>query len=311
MISVVNMKKILFLSLILSITLSFSVTALVLSGGGARGFAHVGLLRVLQLYNIKPKIVIGTSAGALIGAFYACGYTPLEMMDVVKEFNKKKIMEEAFPNLPISVISWKPIEKFLYKYLGNKNIEDLKVKLAIVATNIKTGQIEIFTKGNLLKAVEASCSIPGFFPPVKIGDNYYVDGGVLLNEPTTIAHSFGADKVVLSVVSDQSLGIKKNTPYFERVFFDLLYNLRNSLSKDLNINDMSNMLDLTMKSVDFYNFSQFVYDRATKDVDLVLNPLNSIRGFSTVFDFKNAQKYYQFGMLNAIAHSDEIQKIFK
>jgi predicted acylesterase/phospholipase RssA len=310
-ISVVNMKKIASISLILLISLSFSVTALVLSGGGARGFAHVGLLRVLQLYNIKPKVVIGTSAGALIGAFYACGYTPLEMMDVIKKFNKENIMEKAFPNLPTSVVSWKPIEKFLYQYLGNKKIEDLKIKLAIVATNIRTGQIEVFTKGNLLKAVEASCSIPGFFPPVKIGNNYYVDGGILLDDPTTIAHSFGADKVVLSIVSDLPLGIKKDTPYFERVFFDLLYNLRNSLSKRLNINDMSNMLDLTMKSVDFFNFSQFMYAGVTKNVNLVLNPLDSIRKFSTVFDFGNSQKYYQLGMLNAIEHSKELKELFK
>ncbi len=305
------MKKVIFLILIFVTASSFAATALVLSGGGARGFVHVGLLRVMQLYNLKPDVIIGTSAGSLIGAFYACGYSPTEMMDVVKKFNKEKIMEKAFPNLPLSVVSWKPIEKFLYKYLGNKKIENLKVKLAIVATNMRTGQIEIFTKGNLLKAVEASCSIPGFFPPVKIGKDYYVDGGILLDDPTTIAKSLGSKKVVLSIASTLPLGITENSSYAQRIFYDFLYKLRNTLSKDLNINDMSNMLDLMIKSIDYFNFSQLMYDNVIKSSDLVLNPLIEDRSFSTVFDFNNANKYYQLGFLNAISNIDQLKKYFK
>jgi predicted acylesterase/phospholipase RssA len=305
------MKKTLFIITTLILTLSFATTALILSGGGARGFAHVGLLRVMELYKLKPDVIIGTSAGSLIGAFYACGYSPDEMMDAVKEFNKQKIMARAFPNLPLSVVSWKPIDKFLYKYLGNKNIEDLKIKLVIVATNMETGNIEIFTKGNLLKAVEASCSIPGFFPPVKIGDNYYVDGGILLDDPTSIAKSFGVNKTILSITSTIPLSVTKDSPYFQKVLYDFLYKLREDFSKSLNINDMSNMLDLILKSVNYFNFDQFIYNNSIKNVDLILNPLKSIRQFSSIFDFNNANKYYQMGFLCALSNIKELKKYFK
>jgi predicted acylesterase/phospholipase RssA len=305
------MKKAIFIIITLILTTSFATTALILSGGGARGFAHVGLLRVMELYKLKPDVVIGTSAGSLIGAFYACGYTPHEMMDIIKEFNKEKIMLKAFPNLPLSVVSWEPIDKFLYKYIGNKNIEDLKVKLAIVATNMETGNIEIFTKGNLLKAVEASCSIPGFFPPVKIGNNYYVDGGILLDDPTSIAKLFNADKTVLSIVSTIPLNLTKDSPYFQRVLYEFLYKLREDFSKSLNINDMSNMLDLTLKSINYFNFDQFIYNNSIKNVDLTLNPLKSIHQFSSVFDFNNANKYYQMGFLCALSNIEKLKKYFK
>ncbi len=304
------MKKIIITLLTIALSLSFATTALILSGGGARGFVHVGLLRVMELYQMKPKIVIGTSAGALIGAFYACGYSADEMMNIVKKFNKERVMEKAFSNLPISVISWKPIDEFLSKYLKDKKIEDLKVKLAIVATNIQTGQIEVFTKGNLLKAVEASCSIPGFFPPVKIGNNYYVDGGILLDDPISIAQSLGANKIVISIASNFPLQISGKNDFFERVFFDFLYNLRNSLSKDLNISDMSNLLDLTMKSIDYFNFNQLVYNKVTSEADLVINPLKEIKDFKTLFDFKNAQKYYQLGVLAAIKNVSKLKQYF-
>ena len=305
------MKKSIFIILTLILTMSFATTALILSGGGARGFAHVGLLRVLELYKLKPDVIIGTSAGSLIGAFYACGYTPNEMMDIVKEFNKQNIMSKAFPNLPLSIVSWKAIDEFLYKYIGNKNIEDLKVRLAIVATNMETGNIEIFTKGNLLKAVEASCSIPGFFPPVKIGNNYYADGGILLDDPTSIAKFFGADKTILSITSTPPLSVTKDSPYFQKVFYDFLYKLREDFSKSLNINDMSNMLELTLKSVDYFNFDQFIYNNSIKNVNLTLNPLKSIHQFSSIFDFNNANKYYQMGFLCALSNIKELIKYFK
>jgi len=154
---------------------------LVLSGGGARGFAHLGLLQALNDSCIFPDIISGTSAGALAGVLYADGYTPKEILRLMNSGSRLDFMRPALPREGLLQIGG--IIKILKSSLRAKIFEDLKIPLYVTATDLNNGKAEYFSKGNLLDPVIASASIPVLFQPVMINDIYYVDGGVLDNLP--------------------------------------------------------------------------------------------------------------------------------
>jgi len=156
-------------------------TALVLSGGGARGLAHLGVIKALNEKDIFPDVIAGASAGALVATLYADGYTPDEIMAFFKEKELLKYVEIIIPKT--SLVKMTGIIKMLNKYLRAKTFEELKIPVFIAASNISKGQIEYFSQGELLKPLVASASIPVLFNPVKINDDYYVDGGLLDNFP--------------------------------------------------------------------------------------------------------------------------------
>jgi NTE family protein len=154
---------------------------LVLSGGAARGFAHVGVLKALHEKKIFPEIISGTSAGAIVGAFYADGFEPEEIMEI---FDRKKLFDlfrATFPRNGFFRING--LQNLLKDNLRSKNIEDLKKKLIICATNIYEGKAEYFQKGNLVDAVIASASIPVLFEVKKIDKTAFIDGGIMDNLP--------------------------------------------------------------------------------------------------------------------------------
>lgn len=156
-------------------------TGLALSGGAARGLAHLGVLQVLNEKGIKVDIISGASAGSLAGAFYAEGYDPREILEI---FSSKKIYDFfrlAFPRSGFFDI--KGLKKFLSKNLHTKNIEDLSIPLIIAATNFQKGEINYFDKGNLIDLLVASSSIPLLFKTAKINSVDYIDGGIMDNLP--------------------------------------------------------------------------------------------------------------------------------
>jgi NTE family protein len=153
----------------------------VLSGGGARGFAHLGFLEALNEEGIYPDVIAGTSAGALAGVLYADGYSPREILSMMKTGNRFDLLRPAIPREGLLQISG--IVKLLKKYLRSKTFSDLKIPMFITATDINNGKVVYFSEGELLDIVIASSSIPVLFPPKKIGDTTYVDGGVLDNFP--------------------------------------------------------------------------------------------------------------------------------
>jgi len=156
-------------------------TALVLSGGGVRGFAHLGVLKALNEKGIFPDVISGTSAGAIAATLYADGYMPDEIMGFFKQKELLKYIEIIIPKT--SLVKMTGIIKLLNKYLRAKTFEELKIPVFITACNLNTGQTEYFSQGELLKPLIASASIPVLFNPVKIKDNYYVDGGLMDNFP--------------------------------------------------------------------------------------------------------------------------------
>ena len=156
-------------------------TGLVLSGGGTRGFAHLGVIDALNDNGIKPDIISGTSAGAIAGVFIASGKTPKEIRDLLKKGSFFKYTKIQFPKDGLMKLDG--LKELLQKEIKVKKLEDLKIPLYVSISNLNTGEIEYHNKGNLGELVMASASIPILFSPVGIGGSRYVDGGLLDNIP--------------------------------------------------------------------------------------------------------------------------------
>ncbi len=156
-------------------------TGLVLSGGGARGFAHLGVLQALNESGIFPDVISGTSAGALAGVMYCDGYKPKEILKIMKSDNRLNYMSPTIPRYGLLQISG--VAKILETHLHAKKFEELKIPLYVAATNLNQGKIEYFSEGELLNPIIASSSIPVLFKPVIINKSNYVDGGVMDNLP--------------------------------------------------------------------------------------------------------------------------------
>ena len=154
---------------------------IVLSGGGARGFAHLGLLEALNENGIFPNVISGTSAGALVGVLYADGYSPKEILHLLNSGSRLDFMRPALPRVGLLQLSG--ISKILKNALRAKTFEELKIPLFVAATDLNNGKAVYFSKGNILDPVIASASIPVLFQPVVIENIHYVDGGVLDNLP--------------------------------------------------------------------------------------------------------------------------------
>ncbi|NCC74481.1 MAG: patatin [Sphingobacteriia bacterium] len=156
-------------------------TGIALGGGGARGFAHLGMLRALEEKGIKPDVISGVSAGAMVGAFIASGKSPDEIFRLMKD---NKFTDFAQVIVPKSgLLSLDKVRKLLKKHLAIDNFSELKIPLYVAATNLLDGKTEYFNSGSLLDAVQASMSIPVLFSPVKIGKGLYADGGIMNNLP--------------------------------------------------------------------------------------------------------------------------------
>ena len=154
-----------------------------LSGGGIKGLCHAGALKALEEYGIKPDIISGASAGAIVGSLYADGYTPTEIADFFHNMTFREMTKIQFQG---GVFQIEQFEKFLRKKLRSKTFEELKIPLRVVATNLDKGKSETFCTGSLTESVIASSTVPILFTPKNIDGTYYVDGGVLKNFPSSV-----------------------------------------------------------------------------------------------------------------------------
>ena len=181
--------------------------ALVLGAGASKGFAHIGVLKILETNKIPVHMIVGTSVGSVIGSFYAYGLNAFELQKLSFSIEQKDIVDLTIPDN--GFIKGEKLEEFVNKTLKNTPMEKLKIPFYAVATEIQNGQETVFGRGNTGQAVRASCSIPGVFRPVKIGDKVYVDGGVISPVAVDAAKRLGAD-VVLAV--DISAGAGRTPP---------------------------------------------------------------------------------------------------
>ena len=152
---------------------------LALGGGGARGLAHIGVLKVLAEAGIGPDYLAGTSIGAIIGASLALGKSLDDLEALSLSFNRSKAWRTFVDvgNPRYSFLAGKKMQKFVYSLFGRKQFSDCEIPLSVVATDLANGQEVVIDKGSIAKAVLASIAIPGLLPPVKYGNRYFVDGG--------------------------------------------------------------------------------------------------------------------------------------
>ena len=152
-----------------------------LSGGGARGIAHLGVLKALDENGIKISILSGTSAGAIIGALYGSGYNPDEILKIISRTSLFRYIRPALSRS--GLIKIEMLIPLLKKYIPDDRFEALEIPLVVATTNINSGLVEYFEQGEMIKPVLASCCVPAIFDPISIGGNHYVDGGILNNLP--------------------------------------------------------------------------------------------------------------------------------
>lgn len=155
-------------------------TGVVLSGGGARGYAHLGFLEALNEAGIEPDIIAGTSSGAIAGVLYADGYKPREILELASS-GRISFIRPALPRESLMQISG--LTKMLQTHLRAKTFEELKIPLLVTATDLINAKPVYFSEGDLIEIILASSSLPVMFPPVKIGESMFVDGGIMDNFP--------------------------------------------------------------------------------------------------------------------------------
>ncbi|MCY7349364.1 MAG: patatin-like phospholipase family protein [Cytophagaceae bacterium] len=153
----------------------------ILSGGGARGIAHLGVLKALDEMGLRPTRIAGTSAGAIAGAMTSAGYTPDEVLDILQTTNLMRFMRPAFNRM--GFLKLDRLEALYRKYLPDDSFESLKIPMTIAATDLMGGQTVYFNSGSLIRPLMASCCLPGIFEPILYQKRLYVDGGVLNNMP--------------------------------------------------------------------------------------------------------------------------------
>ena len=174
---------------------------LALGGGAARGFAHVGVIAVLEEAGLKPQIVVGTSAGSLVAALYATGKTSAQLQQTALNMEEVAITDWMLPIFGRGMFRGEALARYVNELTANRLIENMVIPLGIVATDLNNGQAVLFQKGDTGTAVRASSAVPAVFVPVRINGRDYVDGGLVSPVPVRFARQMGADVVVAVDIS--------------------------------------------------------------------------------------------------------------
>ncbi len=179
---------------------------LALGGGAARGFAHIGVIKALESQGIMADVVVGTSAGSLVGAMYAAGNSGFALQKLALNMDEAEISDWALPLFSSSsgVLKGEALQNFVNKTVHNVPMEKLKLPFGAVATDLNSGLPILFRRGNTGQAVRASSSVPSVFQPVRIGTHTYVDGGLVAPVPVRFAREMGADFIIAVNISSQT-----------------------------------------------------------------------------------------------------------
>jgi len=180
--------------------------ALALGGGAARGFAHVGVIKALEAQGIVPDIIVGTSAGSVVAALYAGGANGFELQKLALSMEDGSVSDWVLPDR--GFIRGEALQNFVNKALANRPMNALPRKLAVVATELQTGEMAVLRSGDVGLAVRASSSVPGVFQPVRIGGREFVDGGLVSPVPAKVARDMGADLVIAVDISSKPKNAK-------------------------------------------------------------------------------------------------------
>jgi NTE family protein len=177
---------------------------LALGGGAAKGFAHIGVIKMLEANGIHPDVVAGTSAGSVVGALYASGMDPFQLQETAFAMDESSIRDVRL--FSGGVVQGQKLQDYVNQMVKNRPLDKLSIPFAAVATQLETGQRTVFVRGNTGQAVRASSSVPGVFEPVEINGKHYVDGGVVSPVPVDAARQLGADVVIAVDISTKASG---------------------------------------------------------------------------------------------------------
>jgi len=179
---------------------------LALGGGAARGFAHVGVIAVLEEAGLRPQLVVGTSAGSLVAALYASGKTSAQLQQVALNMEEVAITDWMLPIVGRGMFRGDALGRYVNELVAGRLMENMAIPLGIVATDLNTGEPVLFQRGDTGTAVRASSAVPAVFVPVKINGREYVDGGLVSPVPVRFARQMGADVVVAVDISSPPEG---------------------------------------------------------------------------------------------------------
>jgi NTE family protein len=179
---------------------------LALGGGAARGFAHVGVIQVLEENGIRPVLVTGTSAGSLVAAIYASGKTGAQLQRVAETMEEAAITDWTLPIFSRGMLRGEALARYVNSQVGSRLIEEMPMPLGIVATDLNTGKDMVFQRGDTGTAVRASSAVPAVFQPVRISGHDYVDGGLVSPVPVGAARKMGAELVIAVDISSMPEG---------------------------------------------------------------------------------------------------------
>jgi NTE family protein len=174
--------------------------ALALGGGAARGFAHIGVIKALEAQGIVPDIVVGTSAGSMVGALYASGMSGFDLQQLALQMEEDMVADWTLPNR--GMFKGEALQDFVNQKVKNLSIQKMPKPLGVVATDLQSGEMVLFRLGNTGIAVRASSAVPGVFQPVEISGRDYVDGGLTSPVPAQSARAMGADFVIAVDISN-------------------------------------------------------------------------------------------------------------
>jgi len=248
---------------------------LALSGGGLMGFAHLGVLKVLNKVGFKPDVIAGTSAGAVIGALYARGMKPKEMLGIKNRFSFLKVMRFDSPFDGLSSLDG--VREALEPYLGGVKFKDLDTKLLVTATDLKTGKGVVIEKGLVIDALAASVCVPGLFNPVKKGDQLLVDGLIANPVPIHTLKECGVKRVV-------SVSLDLVKPTF----------------------DSTSILNVINRSVQIIGQNLMELQEAEADIAIKV----PVYDFNTI-SVKQAGRLFELGELASRKHLAELKKLIK
>ncbi|MEN9377879.1 MAG: hypothetical protein RL710_3036 [Pseudomonadota bacterium] len=179
---------------------------LALGGGAARGFAHIGVIQVLEEAGIRPSLVVGTSAGSLVAAFYASGKTGAHLQQLAESMEEATFADWTLPLFSRGMLRGEALARYVSQQVNGRLIENMAIPLGIVATDLHNGQGVLFQRGDVATAVRASSAVPAVFQPVRIAGRDYVDGGLVSPVPARFARQMGAELIIAVDISSAPEG---------------------------------------------------------------------------------------------------------
>jgi NTE family protein len=252
------------------------IVAVVLGSGGARGYAHIGVLQVLEQAGVKPDFIVGTSAGSIVGAIYASGKNADELRDIALNMKPNDVRDVTIAKK--GFLEGLKVEEFVNKQVNQTPLQDLPIPMYVVATELQHGKRTVFNYGDTGQAVRASVAIPSMFIPTKIADEEYVDGGLVSPVPVDVARELGADIVIAVDILAQPQHTETNN----------VWGLFNQ-----NINIMQNHLA----------------KQELQHADVVIQP--DIREKAHIFDVKGRESTMQAGMDAATAQMNQLVRVYQ